>query len=87
MGRRPISDDQKQRMREGRQRARNARGKASKALQDYQDQFTKPTFWAKQDEDLVKAVAKAVDQSESKKRQAEIRRLERRLAKLKDQES
>lgn len=84
MSRRKLTDAEKNAMQEGRKQTSAERSAALDILLA-NPQFTRPKFWKLVDDDLRKAIVKAIDKARWLEKASKISRLEAELARLKDE--
>ncbi|MBT3379483.1 MAG: hypothetical protein HN742_42810 [Lentisphaerae bacterium] len=84
MPRRQLTEAEKSAMQEGRKQTSAERHAALDSIMG-NGQFTKPKFWKLVDDDLRKAVVKAIEKARQLEKAGKISRLEAELARLKSE--
>lgn len=80
---RPLTQEEKDYMQKRRAEARREKEEAIAALNG-NPQFTKPTFWRSVDAETVQAVQSAIRDGLKQVKKREIKKLERRINKLRE---
>ncbi len=81
MARRVLTDEEKERMKEGRKKSQKERGKALEFVGN--PQLTSAKFWQNVDYETMEAIADAISKGKDAQKAQRIKELEAELAKLK----